>query len=120
MTTTYKYPFPGRAASEVDIATWLAALSAAGQGKGIIFHEESGVNIGALSDGAGATQSITVTGVALGDIVLGYSFGVDLVDLTVNAYVQAANAVEIRIQNESGTVADLASTTVRLLILDVT
>lgn len=88
--------------------------------KGMFYHEETGVNIASLSDGAGATQSITVTGVSLGDIVLGVSFGVDLVDMTVTGYVQAADTVEVRIQNESASATDIASTTVRLLIADVT
>lgn len=61
-----------------------------------------------LLDGAGATASITVTGAALGDYVL-ISAPYDLVDLTVTGYVSAANTVEVRIQNESGATADLAS-----------
>lgn len=67
-------------------------------------------------DAAGETNTVAVPGVQLGDIVLGVSFGVDLVDLTVTAYVQAANAVEVRIQNESGATVDLASTTIKLVI----
>lgn len=98
----------------------LLAATGGGNIKGIIYHEEDSVNIASLSDGAGATQSITVTGVALGDIVLGVSFGVDLVDMTVTAYVQAADTVEVRVQNESASATDIASTTVRLIIADVT
>ncbi len=94
----------------------MMAITGNGQIKGIIVHEESAVNIASLIDAAGATAAITVNGVALGDIVLGVSFGVDLVDMTVTAYVQAANAVEVRVQNESGATADLASTTVKLII----
>ena len=74
------------------------------------------LDAGSLADAAGETETIAVPGVALGDMVLGVSFGVDLVDMTVTAYVQAANAVEIRIQNESGAAPDLASTTIKLLI----
>jgi hypothetical protein len=61
-----------------------------------------------LADGAGATAQVTVPGAAIGDYVL-VAAPYDLVDLTVTAYVQAANTVEIRIQNESGATADLAS-----------
>lgn len=68
------------------------------------------------ADGAGTTDTIAVPGVQLGDIVLGISFGVDLVDLTVTAYVQAADAVEVRVQNESGAAPNLAETTVKLII----
>lgn len=72
---------------------------------------------GSVADGAGATDTVAVPGLALGDMVLGVSFGVDLVDMTVTAYVQAANALEIRVQNESGAgPVDLASTTIKVLI----
>lgn len=75
------------------------------------------LDAGSIADGAGETETVAVPGVALGDIVLGVSFGLDLVDMTVTAYVQAADAVEIRVQNESGAgPVDLASTTIKLLI----
>jgi hypothetical protein len=48
--------------------------------------------------------------------VLGFSFGVDLQGMTVTAYVSAANTVSIRVQNESGSTIDLASTTIKLVI----
>lgn len=97
-------------------------MAATGDGaiKGVFYHEETGVDVASLSDAGGATQSITVNGVDLGDVVVGVSLEVDLVDMTVTAYVQAADTVEVRIQNESGSATDLASTTVRLVILDVT
>lgn len=44
----------------------------------------------------------------------------DLVDLTVTGYVQAADTVEIRVQNESGSTADLASGTWRALVFSRT
>lgn len=97
----------------------LMAMTADGAVKGLILGSAT-VNVASLDDGAGATQSITVPGVALGDIVIGTSFGVDLVDMTVTAYVQAADTVEVRVQNESTATVDLASTTVRVLIADVT
>jgi hypothetical protein len=75
------------------------------------------VDVASLFDGAGATSSVTVAGAALGDPVL-VGFGVDLVDMTVTAYVSAANTVEIRVQNESGSTADLASTTVTVFVID--
>jgi hypothetical protein len=69
-----------------------------------------------LADGAGTSDTVAVPGVALGDMVIAISCSVDLVDTTVTAYVQAANAVEIRIQNEGGGSPDLASATWKLLI----
>jgi hypothetical protein len=43
--------------------------------------------------------------------------GVDLDGLTVTGYVSAANTVKFRIQNESGSTADLASTTMRIVVV---
>lgn len=69
-----------------------------------------------LADGAGATTTITVTGAALGDFVM-VSAGVDLVGISVTAYVSATDTVAIRIQNESGGTVDLASTTIRVRVV---
>lgn len=74
-------------------------------------------DVASLVDGAGETKVVTVTGAALGDFVVA-SMGVDIVDMIMTAYVQAANTVEVRIQNESGSTADLASTTVKVLVID--
>lgn len=74
------------------------------------------LDAGSLSDGAGETDDVTVPGVALGDMVLAASLGVDLVGLTVTGYVSAANTVKFRIQNESGSTVDLASSTLRIVI----
>lgn len=74
------------------------------------------LDAGSLSDGAGETDDITIPGVALGDMVIGASLGVDLVGLTVTGYVSAANTVKFRIQNESGSTVDLASSTLRVVV----
>ena len=74
------------------------------------------LDAGSLSDGAGETDDVTVPGVALGDMVLAASLGVDLVGLTVTGYVSAANTVKFRIQDESGSTVDLASSTLRIVI----
>jgi len=96
----------------------LEALTAEGEIKGILFASETH-NFASLVDGTGETGSVTVNGAAVGDLVL-VSAGVDLVDMTLTGYVQSANTVEYRLQNESGSTADLASTTVRVLVFDVT
>ena len=75
------------------------------------------LNAGSLADGAGETDDVTVAGVALGDMVIGASLGVDLVGLTVTGYVSAADTVKFRIQNESGSTVDLASSTMRLVVV---
>lgn len=74
-------------------------------------------NPGNLADGAGETSAaITVTGAALGDFVL-VSAPYDLQDCIVTGYVQAANTVEIRLQNESTGAIDFASGTWRVQVL---
>jgi hypothetical protein len=73
------------------------------------------LDAGSLVDGAGETETVAVPGVALGDIVLGCSFAVDEVGMSVTAYVSAANVISIRVQNESGSTVDLASCKIRLV-----
>ncbi len=70
-----------------------------------------------LVDGAGATTTVTVTGAALGDFVVGVSHSVDLAGITVTAYVSAADTVSVRFQNESGGAVDLASGTLRVAVI---
>jgi riboflavin synthase alpha subunit len=75
------------------------------------------LDAGSLVDGAGETDDVTVPGVALGDMVIGASLGVDLVGLTVTGYVSAANTVKFRIQNESTATVNLASATMKIVIV---
>lgn len=76
-------------------------------------------NAGSLADGAGETTTVTVTGAALGDFAL-CSLGVDVAGITVTAYVSAADTVSVRLQNESGGTLDLASTTLRAMVIKST
>lgn len=69
-----------------------------------------------LIDGAGATTTVAVQGAELGDIPV-VSLGVDLQGISVNAWVSASNVVSVRLQNESGGTLDLASTTLRAMVL---
>jgi hypothetical protein len=70
-----------------------------------------------LVDAAGATSTgATVTGAALGDLVLG-SLSLDTQGITVTYYVSATNTCKARIQNESGGAIDLASATIRYLVI---
>jgi len=75
------------------------------------------LNASSLTDGVGETNTIAVPGVALGDIVLNVSMGVDVSGISVTPYVSAAGVVSIRFQNESGGTLDLASTTVRCVVV---
>lgn len=97
----------------------LMALTASGVVKEIMYGSKT-YNAGSLIDGAGETTTVTVNGAALGDVVMGVSLGVDVAGITVTGYVSAANVVSVRLQNESGGTLDLASTTLRVLVADVT
>jgi len=75
------------------------------------------LNASSLTDGTGETNTIAVPGVALGDIVLNISMGVDVSGISITPYVSAADVVSIRFQNESGGMLDLASTTVKCVVV---
>ena len=75
------------------------------------------LNASSLADGAGEINTIAVPGVKLGDIVMNISMGVDVSGITVTPYVSAADVVSIRFQNESTGTVDLASTTVRCVVV---
>lgn len=75
------------------------------------------LNADSLVDGAGDTDTVAVPGVALGDMVLSASLAVDVAGLIVTGYVSAANTVSIRFQNETGGTVDLASSTLRLVVV---
>lgn len=64
------------------------------------------------------TATFTIPGVALGDMIVGYSAGVNqTVDADVNVYVSAANTITIRISNLHASVAlDLATSTWKVLV----
>jgi hypothetical protein len=74
------------------------------------------LDAGSLADGAGETDTVAVPGVALGDMVLGISFAVSEAGMSVTGYVSAADVVTIRVQNESGSTVDLASTKIRVVV----
>ncbi|RVH21445.1 autotransporter outer membrane beta-barrel domain-containing protein [Sinorhizobium meliloti] len=69
-----------------------------------------------LVDGDGASTTVTVTGAALGDVALA-SFSLSTQGITVTAAVTAANTVTVRFQNETGGTIDLASGTLKAVVL---
>lgn len=74
------------------------------------------LDAGAVSAGATDTDTVTVPGVALGDMVIGFSHGVSEAGLVKRAYVSAANTVTIVTYNPTAGSVNLASTTVTLII----
>lgn len=69
-----------------------------------------------IADGDMESKDITVTGAALGDFVL-VSLSIDNADLTLIGTVTAANTVTATLSNNTGSAVDLASCTVRALVL---
>jgi len=69
-----------------------------------------------LVDGAQETEDMTVTGAALGDYVL-CSINIDIVDLYLTGSVTAADTVTLVLRNESTGTIDLASATIRALVI---
>ena len=83
-------------------------------------HFTATVDFASAADGVGETIQITgCNGVALGDIVT-VSLEVDMEDMILTGYVQAANIVEVRLQNESTNTVNLAATTLHIIVEDVT
>ena len=76
------------------------------------------VDFGNAATGSGtfASVEVTVPGVALGDIVMGVSVGVDTVDAVIAGAVTAANTVTLTLLNNTGGAVDLASTTAKFVL----
>tara|TARA_R110002020_G_scaffold109463_4_gene253295 strand:- start:11405 stop:11731 length:327 start_codon:yes stop_codon:yes gene_type:complete len=74
-------------------------------------------DLGSIDDGNEEAFEITCTGAALGDIVLGCSSSLDIIDLGVTAQVTAANTVTVTVLNNSGGALDLGAATFRALVL---
>jgi hypothetical protein len=71
-----------------------------------------------VAAGAEDIATLTIPNVLLGDMVIGYSAGVNqTVDADINVYVSAANSVAIRISNLNGAAAlDLVTAPFKILI----
>ena len=76
------------------------------------------VDPASVATSANGTDTITVNGVALGDIVLAKSFAVAGSEgqVTVTAYVSAPNTVTLLYTNNTAGAIDLASGTVKLVV----
>jgi hypothetical protein len=80
-----------------------------------ILGAKATIDVASLSDGVGATSTVTVPGAALGDFVE-VAAGISMAGITVTAYVSATDTVSIRFQNESAGTVDLASTTYYVIV----
>ncbi len=81
-----------------------------------IFAVTATMDIGSLADAVGESNTIAVPGVVLGDVVLGVSFALTISGMTVTAYVSAADVVTVRVQNESGGILDILTTTIKVVV----
>jgi hypothetical protein len=77
------------------------------------------VDFGNAATGSGtfASADVTVPGVALGDIVMGISAGVDTVDTVIGGAVTAANTVTLTVLNNTTGAVDLTSTTLKFIVV---
>ena len=74
------------------------------------------LNSASVADQAAGTDTVTVPGLALGDMVIGMSAGVSEAGLVRRAYVSAADTVTIATTNTTGGAVDIAQTTVKLVV----
>jgi hypothetical protein len=74
------------------------------------------LNSASVADQAAGTDTVTVPGVVLGDMVIGMSAGVSEAGLVRRAYVSAADTVTIATTNTTGGAVDIAQTTIKLVI----
>lgn len=73
-------------------------------------------NFAEVADGGETVDDIAVPGVALGDMVIAASIGINQEDLALNAWVKAAGEVRVQVSNNTGGSINLASTTVKLIV----
>ena len=71
--------------------------------------------LGTITNGASATQSITIAGAVLGNIVTA-SCSVDLQGMTISGYVNTANNVIVVVTNNTGTSKTLGSAVFRAVV----
>lgn len=69
-----------------------------------------------LAQGAETSTTVTCTGAALGDFVI-VSLGVDIEQGSLTAQVLSANTVEVTLINDSLDPSDLASSTLRVMVI---
>ena len=73
-------------------------------------------NPGSIADGNEEAKEVTVAGAELGDFAMA-SFSLDVSDLQLSADVTAANTVTCVLENSTGGNVDLASGTVRVMVI---
>jgi len=73
---------------------------------------------GAITTGIDVLETVTVPGLALGDMCIGISSSADLASITLTAYVSAANTLVICFANNTaGTITPTASATIKAIVM---
>ena len=74
------------------------------------------VNPASVATGVTGTDTLTVPGVVLGDVVIAFSSNVSEGNMTIRCYVSAADTVTILYANNTAGAIDLASSTFKILV----
>jgi hypothetical protein len=74
------------------------------------------IDFAEIADGDEAVDTIAVPDVALGDVVIGVSASISAADLTITAYVSAANTVTVSVANNTGGAVNLASAVFKVVV----
>ena len=81
-----------------------------------VYEVRATIDIDSLATTLNDTDTVTVPGVALGDMVIGMSLGVDIAGMQITAYVSAANTVTLVVNNITGGTVNLGATTIKLVV----
>ena len=69
------------------------------------------INFGSVADGNEEVAAVTVSGVDLGDMVLGVATSASAQDLNLIAQVTGTDTIEFQVENYTGGAIDLATAT---------
>lgn len=81
-----------------------------------VYGAQATYDAGSIAQAAEEVVEVTVTGAALGDLVL-CSLSIDVADLELDAEVTAADTVTVQLSNNTGGAIDLASATINVVVL---
>lgn len=93
-----------------------AALTKLDAAAGKVLTGSKTFDFPSVAAAAETTTTVTVTGAALGDFVVGVALGVSAGGLALSGYVSAANTVTVVARNNTGAAIDLASTTLSVRV----
>jgi hypothetical protein len=75
----------------------------------ILYGESASTDVASIATAADDEVTVTVTGAAFGDHILGVGCSISLGGLNANAYISAANTVKVVLSNNTGGAVDLAA-----------